>query len=70
MVALTPDDVLAAARRVGWNVGPSRARQIAEAALPRLEAFERVRARLTLEDDATDFMAALSDCKFRGGAEE
>lgn len=70
MAALTPDDVLVAARRLGWNVSPSRARQIVEAALPRLEAFERVRARLTYEDDAMDFMAALSDCRFVEGAGE
>jgi hypothetical protein len=52
-------DVESTARRAGWAVTPERAVQIAATAAPRIEAFGRVRARLTFEDDAAAFAAAL-----------
>jgi hypothetical protein len=52
-------DVESTARRAGWVVTPERAAQIAATAAPRIEAFGRVRARLTFEDDAAAFAAAL-----------
>lgn len=52
-------DVESTARRAGWAITPERAGQIAATATSRIEAFERVRARLTFEDDAAAFAAAL-----------
>lgn len=52
-------DVESTARRAGWAITPERAGQIAATAAPRIEAFERVRSRLTFEDDAAAFAAAL-----------
>lgn len=59
MATLTPEDILAAAQRAGWSISPERARQIADAARPQLEAFERARSRLTFEDEVAGFVAAL-----------
>lgn len=52
-------DVESTARRAGWAITPERAAQIAATSAPRIEAFERVRAQLTFEDDAAAFAAAL-----------
>lgn len=59
MSKFSATDVESTARRAGWAVTPERAGQIAATAAPRIEAFERVRARLTFEDDAAAFAAAL-----------
>ena len=62
-------DVESTARRAGWVVTPERAAQIAATAAPRIEAFGRVRARLTFEDDAAAFAAALlASMPGKGGA--
>ena len=52
-------DVQSTARRVGWSISAERAAQIAATAAPRIDAFERVRARLTFEDEVAGFAAAL-----------
>jgi hypothetical protein len=59
MSQLTGEDILAAAARAGWAITPERAKQIATAGAPRIEAFERARARLTFDEDAAGFAAAL-----------
>jgi hypothetical protein len=59
MSQLTDEDILAAAARAGWSVTRERAGQIAAAGAPRIEAFERVRAQLTFDEDAASFAAAL-----------
>jgi hypothetical protein len=59
MHKLTAQDVLASARRAGWSITAERAAEIAAGAAPYLETFERIRARLTLDDDAAGFTAAL-----------
>ena len=59
MAKFSAIDVESTARRAGWAVSPERAVQIAATAGPRIEAFERVRARLTFEDEVTGFAAAL-----------
>lgn len=56
---LTAQDVLASARRAGWSLTEERAAEIARGATPYLEAFERVRGRLTLDDNAAAFAVAL-----------
>lgn len=56
---LTAQDVLASARRAGWKITVERAAEIAAGAAPYLETFERMRARLTLDDDVAGFSAAL-----------
>jgi hypothetical protein len=56
---LTVQDVLASARRAGWRITAERAAEIAAGAAPYLETFERIRARLTLDDDVAGFSAAL-----------
>ena len=52
-------DVESTARRAGWAITSERAEQIAATAAPRIEAFGRVKVRLTFEDDAAAFAAAL-----------
>lgn len=52
-------DVESTARRAGWVITPERAEQIAATAAPRIEAFGHIKARLTFEDDAAAFAAAL-----------
>ena len=59
MSTLTGDEVLAAARRVGWSITPTRAAEIVAAASPRIATFEPVRAQLTFDEDAAGFAAAL-----------
>ena len=59
MVKFSATDVESTARRAGWAITPERAAQIAATAGPRIEAFERVRARLTFEDEVAGFAAAL-----------
>ena len=59
MAKFSAIDVESTARRVGWVITPERAAQIAATAGPRIEAFERVRARLTFEDEVAGFAAAL-----------
>ena len=61
MSKLTALDVEITARRVGWTLAAERAAQIVASAGPRIEAFERIRARLTFEDDAAGFAAALQE---------
>jgi hypothetical protein len=52
-------DVESTARRAGWAITTERAEQIAATAAPRIEAFGRIKSRLTFEDDAAAFAAAL-----------
>ena len=59
MTKFSATDVESSARRAGWALTPERAAQIAATAGPRIEAFERVRARLTFEDEVAGFAAAL-----------
>ena len=59
MAKFSATDVESTARRAGWAITPERAAQIAATAGPRIEAFERVRARLTFEDEVAGFAAAL-----------
>jgi len=59
MTKFSATDVESTARRVGWALSPERAAQIAVTAAPRIEAFERVRSRLTFEDEVAGFAAAL-----------
>ncbi len=59
MTKFSAIDVESTARRAGWAVTPERAAQIAATAGPRIEAFERVRVRLTFEDEVAGFAAAL-----------
>lgn len=59
MTKFSATDVESTARRVGWAITAERAAQIAATAGPRIEAFERVRARLTFEDEVAGFAAAL-----------
>ncbi len=59
MTKFSATDVESTARRVGWALSPERAAQIAATAAPRIEAFERVRSRLTFEDEVAGFAAAL-----------
>ena len=61
MSKLTALDVESTARRVGWTLAAERAAQIVASAGPRIEAFERIRARLTFDDDAGGFAAALQE---------
>lgn len=63
MSTLSAADILAAAQRAGWSISPARAAEIAAAAGPRLDAFEPARARLTFDDDAAGFIAALLDTR-------
>jgi len=59
MTKFSATDVESTARRAGWALTPERAAQIAATAAPRIEAFERVRSRLTFEDEVAGFAAAL-----------
>lgn len=59
MTKFSATDVESTARRVGWAITAERAAQIAATAGPRIEAFERVRARLSFEDEVAGFAAAL-----------
>lgn len=59
MSKFSAEDVESTARRAGWDISPERARQIAATAAPRIEAFGRIKAGLTFEDDAAAFAAAL-----------
>ncbi len=68
MSKLTAADVESSARRAGWAVSPERALQIAASAAPRIEAFARIRATLTFEDDAAAFAAALLETASIAGA--
>ena len=68
MRKLTASDVESTARRAGWAVSPERALQITASAAPRIEAFARIRATLTFEDDAAAFAAALLDTASDAGA--
>lgn len=68
MRKLTAADVESTARRAGWAVSPERALQITASAAPRIEAFARIRAMLTFEDDAAAFAAALLDTASDAGA--
>ena len=68
MRKLTAADVESTARRAGWAVSPERALQITASAAPRIEAFARIRAMLTFEDDAAAFAAALLDTASVAGA--
>jgi hypothetical protein len=69
MSVLTGDDILAAAARAGWTITPERAAELAAAGAPRIEAFERARAQLTLDHDAAGFAAALLATRYvEGGA--
>ena len=61
-------DVESTARRAGWAITPERAEQIAATAAPRIEAFGRIKARLTFEDDAAAFAAALVETMPKVGA--
>ena len=61
MSKLTALDVEITARRVGWTLAAERAAQIVASAGPRIEAFERIRARLTFDDDAAGVAAALQE---------
>lgn len=61
MSRFSASDVESTACRAGWSISPERAKQIADIAGPRIEAFERIRSRLTFEDDAAAFTAALVD---------
>ena len=61
MSELSASDVESTARRVGWTLAAERAAQIAATAGPRVEAFERIRERLTFEDEAAGFAAALQE---------
>ena len=61
MSKLTALDVESTARRVGWTLAAERAAQIVASAGPRIEAFERIRARLTFDNDAGGFAAALQE---------
>lgn len=56
---LTAQDVLASSRRAGWDIAAERAAEIAAGAAPYVETFDRIRAHLTLDDDAAGFAAAL-----------
>ena len=69
MSTITAEDLLVAARRAGWTISPERAQQLADAARPKLEAFERARARLAFDDEVADFMAELHAAKSRKGAQ-
>jgi hypothetical protein len=68
MSKFSASDVESTARRVGWAIAPGRAEQIAATAAPRIEAFGRIRDRLTFEDDAAAFAAALIDAMPQEGA--
>lgn len=59
MAKFSATDVESTARRAGWAITAERAAQIAATAGPRIEAFERVRARLSFEDEVAGFAAAL-----------
>jgi len=59
MIKFSAIDVESTARRAGWVITPERAAQIAVTAAPRIEAFERVRSRLTFEDEVAGFAATL-----------
>jgi len=59
MTKFSATDVESTARRAGWALTPERAAQIAATAAPRIEAFERVRSRLTFKDEVAGFAAAL-----------
>lgn len=61
MSTLTAADIESTARRAGWAISPERAAQIAATAAPRIAAFEKVRERLSFEDDAAAFARALVD---------
>ena len=63
MSEFSAKDVESTARRVGWQVSTERVAQIAATAGPRIEAFGRIRARLTFEDEAAGFAAALIDTR-------
>ena len=66
MSKLTAADVESTASRAGWAVTPERAAQIAATAAPRIEAFERVRTRLTFDDEIASFAAALVETRQQG----
>lgn len=59
MSVLTADDIWATAARAGWVISRERAAEIAAAGGPRIEAFERARAQLSFDEDASGFAAAL-----------
>ena len=61
-------DVESTARRAGWAITTERAEQIAATSAPRIEAFGRIKARLTFEDDAAAFAAALVETMPKVGA--
>ena len=61
MSKFSASDVESTARRAGWTLTAERATQIVASAGPRIEAFERIRACLTFDDDAAGFAAALQE---------
>lgn len=69
MSTLTADDILATAKRAGWQITPARAAEIAAAANVRIGTFDRARAQLTFDEDAAGFAAALLDCRHRPAGE-
>jgi hypothetical protein len=59
MSTLTPDDILANAKRAGWSITPARAAELAASANARISVFDRVRPDLVFEDEVAGFTAAL-----------